>query len=140
MAKTIILPNLEKIIWKKSKNKIYQFIEEKKEIELNVIREESYYLDIKYNRIIYHITLKRDNYPKNKKYILIANKKPTVERLAKNDIKLKWFKHPKLKNYTSKNIIKSWDKCFHFIEENKEREVNGLRLPQIAMVLVKLLT
>jgi len=128
------LPKLEKEILKQGKNSIHQFLENEREIDLNIIKEESYFIDIEYDENIYHITLKRDTYPKDREYILVANKKPTHERLVKGEAKLNWFKHPKLKDYTSVNVIESWDRCFNFIEENKEKNLNGLRLPQIASI------
>lgn len=134
MGNLITLPKLEKEVFRQGVNSVHQLIEPERKINLNIIKEEKSFIDIEYKGNIYHIALKDQISTYDKKYILASNIQPSSENLTSNKIKLTWIQHPKLKDYTPNDVIQSWDKCFNFIEEDKNTETNGLRLPQIASI------
>lgn len=47
---------------------------------------------------------------------------------------IKWLKHPKIKNYTPDEVVKSWDGKFNFKSEDLENNISGLRTPQLGAI------
>lgn len=66
-------------------------------------------------------------------YAIKVTKQATNEAIQNNEITLiKWLKHPLDMGCTTDEILESWVNNFNFIEEDIEREIKGLREPQIA--------
>ena len=131
----IKLPELEKIYWQKvgTKNISKQLLQVKTEGEFMFISTHRSYSIIVNNGIQYCLCVNLDNIPNGFDYVLLTNKKATLDRLENNEIKFKkWIKHPKMIDFTTDEIIESWKGNFSFIEESLEEEISGLREPQIA--------
>lgn len=127
------LPKLEIVIWKKtgSKNIITQFLDEELNGDFEFISSHRGYSIIRCNEIDYCLVTNSTYAPENCNYVIKVNKKVTFNRLVNNEINIKkWIKHPKLNNYSTQEVIDSWNNSFNFIEESDDR--HGLREPQIA--------
>lgn len=132
--KTICLPKLERIINPVvgSKNQIKQLIVPSFNLAINVISQERSFVIIASDGLEYCLTCNKNNYPTNAKYVILTNIKPTLERLQKNEIVAKeWLRHPLVKNYTTEEVISSWGGDFRFKEEVQEKQIYGLRSPQL---------
>ena len=130
----IKLPRLEREIYRQQKNSIYQLLEKEIELDFTIVEEGNYFSIIRSGETTYYLTLKKEQYPEDKEYILVADKKPTEARLSTNTLRLKWERHPKLINHTLSEVVNSWRDDFHFIEEDQDIDINGLRLPQISSI------
>ncbi|WFO15646.1 DEAD/DEAH box helicase family protein [Cellulophaga baltica 4] len=131
----IELPELSKIYWQKTgiKNISKQLLQAKTEGEFMFISSHRSYSIIVNNGIQYCLCVNLDNIPNGFDYVLLTNKKATLDRLENNEIKFKkWIKHPKMIEFTTDEIIESWKGNFSFIEESLEEGISGLREPQIA--------
>lgn len=131
---TIKLPLLERIVFQQKgcKNKIKQLIALEVDLPINIVSIDRSSVTIDFEGIKYCLTCNSNSYPSDIEYILLTNIKPTSERLNSQKITVKgWLKHPLKKEYTTKEVISSWENDFFFIEENKVTETNGLRLPQL---------
>ncbi|PWI28873.1 hypothetical protein DI383_14465 [Flavobacteriaceae bacterium LYZ1037] len=131
----IKLPELKKIYWQKvgTKNISKQLLEPSTKLEYNFVSSHRSYTLIENNGIQYCLCSNPDTMPEGFDYVLLTNKKATEERLENNEIKFKkWIKHPKIKEFTTDEIIESWKGNFSFIEEDLQEGINGLREPQIA--------
>ena len=129
------LPELNKVYWKKIRNKNFsaQLLEPSIESKFNFVSSQRSYTLIEKEGTQYCLCCNSNNIPDGFDYVLLTNKKATEERLKKDEIKFKrWIKHPKLSEYSTTEIIESWKGSFSFIEENTEENINGLREPQIA--------
>ncbi|MEJ1239590.1 DEAD/DEAH box helicase family protein [Chryseolinea sp. T2] len=47
---------------------------------------------------------------------------------------VRWLKHPALRNYSPREVVDTWQEQFHFIEEDPQNNVLGLRIPQIGAI------
>lgn len=66
--------------------------------------------------------------------VLASNIKPSL-KLFKNDaLNLEWIKYPSLENFDPTTVLESWTDSFHYKAENLEKEIFGLRKPQIGAV------
>lgn len=131
----IKLPELKKIYWQKSgtKNISKQLLEPSSKLEYNFVSSHRSYTLIENSGIQYCLCINPDTMPDGFDYVLLTNKKATKERLENNEIRFKkWIKHPKLKEFTTDEIIESWKGNFSFVEEDLQEGINGLREPQIA--------
>lgn len=65
-------------------------------------------------------------------YALLVNRKPTVSRFRNAEFKsYEWLKHPLINDdLAPDDVAKSWRGQFRFIEEDRENDLGGLRLPQ----------
>lgn len=65
-------------------------------------------------------------------HVLLTTKKPTKKDLDEGKINIKqWLKHPLFLNITPDEVRNTWTDKFRFIKENEERNIKGLRPPQI---------
>lgn len=131
---SIILPRLERIIHKVAGNRnvIKQLLVEEKKIELNILETTRSFLIISNagNEIL--LTCNPNTIPENTNYAILTDKKPTEERILNEELKLKsWIKHPDKLDLSANQVLESWENRFHFIEENIEKGINGLRQPQL---------
>lgn len=86
------------------------------------------------NSIEYFTTSDRNNIPSDKDYVLLA-KKFTKKDISTNKIVLlEWLKHPRKKIYLPDEITDSWSEAFNFKKENPEKNILGLRTPQIGAI------
>ncbi len=132
---TIILPKLEKIYWKKSgsKNLVSQLIIPEQKIDYSFVSSHRAFTMIEADEKKYCLVRSENNIPDGYDYVIKTNQKATEERLNSGSIALiKWLKHPLDKKYSTDEIVRSWNNNFHFIEENLEEGISGLREPQIA--------
>lgn len=130
----IKLPSLENIVWSQTGNKnfVKQYLADEINIELNITKTTQSYVLIHFNEINYCITCNKDIYESDCQFVLLSNKKPTIEKLELGEVNFKkWIKHPKLKDHSTDNIISSWKGNFNFLEEDIENNIQGLREPQI---------
>lgn len=128
------LPRVENVYWRKSGNKniVKQLIEDAIELDFNFISSHRSFSIIESNEKRYCLVC-NNNIPEGFDYVILTDKKATKDKLEDNEIKFKdWLKHPKLKKYSTNEIVESWNNDFNFIEEDSLQNKNGLREPQIA--------
>ena len=131
---TITLPRLERIVYQQSgcKNKIIQLIAPSIDLPINIVASDRSTVTINNEGIKYCFTGNKDNLPDNAEYVLLTNQKTTEERLRNQHINvIKWLKHPLLKEYSTEEVISSWENDFCYKEENPDGNIQGLRTPQI---------
>lgn len=132
--KDLITPPVERIISDKE-NKITQFIS-KNETFTNCTLKSTNPFIIKTNKGEILLTNKLDDaIPSDCKYALLNSRK-----LRKKDVEelnlnlLKWLKHPQISNDSTESIVDSWDNNFNYKKENLDKNVIGLRSPQIGAI------
>lgn len=131
----LLLPKLIIDVFKESNNKniIQHFSDKDINIEFEEFENYSHYIVINYNQSKYCLTKSKDIYDRQSEYIILVNKKPTIENLG--NIKFKeWIKHPKLTVSSTTDILNSWKNNFNFKEENQSENELGLREPQIGAI------
>lgn len=132
---TVSLPKLEKVIYKVTGNKniVKQLLVKEKIIPLIVTDNSRNTLSIDGgDGIVILLTCNKNSLPENSEYVILTNKKPTEDGLKSGDVILKeWLRHPNNQLLSSNYVIESWKNQFNFIEEDPNRDTNGLRLPQI---------
>lgn len=77
-----------------------------------------------------------DAIPEDCAYAVLVNKKPTTPLYRDNELKfLWWLKHPAINDTLSPDeVAKTWRGKFTFIEEDKETNTGGLRIPQAGAI------
>lgn len=132
---TVSLPKLEKVIYKVAGNKniVKQLLVKEKIIPLIVTDNSRNTLSIDGgDGIVILLTCNKNSLPEHSEYAILTNKRPTEDGLKSGDIILKeWLRHPNNQLLSSNHIIESWKNEFNFIEEDLNKNINGLRLPQI---------
>jgi len=131
---TITLPRLERIVFQQSgcKNKIIQLISPPIDLPFHIVASDKSTVTIDVDGIKYCFTSNKNIFSDDTDCILLTNQKPTEERLRNQSISvIKWLKHPLLKEYSTEEIISSWENDFCYKEENPNRNIQGLRTPQI---------
>ncbi|MEE3244070.1 MAG: DEAD/DEAH box helicase family protein, partial [Bacteroidota bacterium] len=131
----IKVPSVEKVYWQRvgSKNYCKQLLVPSQSIDSMFISNHSGYSIVVSGGFQYCLCSNPDRVPSHFDYVLLTNKKATEERLQNNEVKFKkWIKHPKIKEFTTYEIIESWKENFSFVEENLQEGISGLREPQIA--------
>ncbi|PRY13776.1 superfamily II DNA or RNA helicase [Pontibacter ummariensis] len=129
------LPKLERKAYQKvrTKNIARQLIQPG--IELDVVKVSSTRsgMTVSCGQEEYYLTCNKSDCPAEKGLVLLINIRPTEERIANGEIKVKgWLKHPGLQDaLTPENIIKTWTNRFSYREEDPESDSPGLRQPQI---------
>ena len=134
---SLTLPELTIEVFKETgnKNTIKHFLDSAKNIEFDCFETQSNFIIISYKEEKYCLTKDRDNYDNECNYIILVNKKPTTYNLGNKTLRFReWIKHPKLREYSVSDIIKSWENCFTFKEENPQINELGLRKPQIGAI------
>ncbi len=117
-----------------SSNNIQHFLFPKVAIEINRFIEKGNYTLIETStEEVICIVKKGCKHPEQFERVILSEEKPTQQYLLSKDSRLKWKKHPEFKNdLTPAEVIDSWHNQFHFKEEDLEKKVSGLRIPQIA--------
>lgn len=132
----IILPELVLSIKvdKGNKNFVENFVQGQMKLSNPQIYKESRgYTIILSEGEKFYFTSNKNRIPGDYHYVLHTGSKPTLKSLISGDVKIKkWLKHPKINPKSVNEIIDSWNKNFFFVEENKEKNIYGLRLPQIS--------
>ena len=131
----ISLPAVTRTLLKQanSHNEIVQFICEQKEVNLNMVNTQGQYAIIEDQGINYYLTANEADIPPDQEYVLLTNVNPTKRLLRNNKVKFRtWLKHPALVQYTKDDVIASWFDNFYYKEEIQEKNILGLRQPQMA--------
>jgi superfamily II DNA or RNA helicase len=83
-----------------------------------------------------HICIIHDADPQilNFARVLRSNIKPTANLLKSKELTLNWVKFPGLGTFQPECVLSSWDNSFKYKEEDLEKEVYGLRKPQIGAI------
>lgn len=131
----IQIPFLENLCWHKqgSKNYVKQLLIPEYEGTFHFVSIHRGYSIIEKEGIKYCLSWNKNIIPDEFEYVIFSKQKATEAKLLANEIVLtKWLKHPMLENYTTDEIIYSWNNDFNFIEEDLSKNQLGLREPQIA--------
>lgn len=131
----IELPELKKIIFKNvgCKNKVEHLILENTKANFTWIESNRSYDIIQVQGINILISSNKNIENFEFDYIIHSSLKFNESNFSQGKTELKnWVKHPKLRNYSSREIISSWENNFTFKEENSATNSYGLREPQIA--------
>lgn len=131
---TVTIPALERVYWRKSgcKNFVKQLLAPKEAGVFNVIERSRSYLIIEKDNKKYCLTCNKDAIPEQFDYVLLTNRRATVEKIQSKRVVIKrWLKHPKMNGVSVGAICGSWKQAFNFIEEDLPNQT-GLRQPQIA--------
>lgn len=133
----LTLPRLEKTVWKQAgnPNHIVQLLAKEIEVDLTIIETGRSHLVIGNDEAQYCLTCNEHNTPDGYTYVLKTDKRPTEQRLLNNVLNFKeWIHHAALQDNSVETVIDSWDQDFHFIEEDTENNLPGLRLPQVGAI------
>ncbi len=131
----ITLPPLEKVYYKKvgHKNIVRQLLSPEIIGEYRFISSNRGYSTIEVDSKQIYLAKELDFCPSEAEYVIKVNKKARDEAIVNSEIKfLKWLKHPLDNEFSTDEILDSWENNFNFIEENTDRHIKGLREPQIA--------
>lgn len=128
--------NKEKIGKRTKKNELVYLSIPASEVEVKIEKETSDFILLKgKDAVSYTIVFDEKDIPARAKYVLLS------KTIKGKDIKLdsfknaKWLKHPHLKPLpTPTKIIDSWKGAFNFKEEDTDKKLLGLRLPQIGAI------
>jgi superfamily II DNA or RNA helicase len=66
--------------------------------------------------------------------ILTSNLKPNLKLLNNPSLILKWLKYPEFGVFNPQAVLVSWEGHFYYKEEDLEKEMYGLRKPQVAAI------
>ncbi len=126
------IPRVSKLIFENNKNQIWQYFGEENMLnQIQVISVNPFVIEN--NGINYLLTSNKvDNNLGAYDYVLLTSKKPTRNDLDSNRVIVKrWLKHPSFVPVTPNQVVSSWRNRFHFIKENEQSNIKGLRSPQI---------
>jgi superfamily II DNA or RNA helicase len=130
--KTIILPSLFKEK-KVGKNIIKQFLTEVTAVTPSSIELNDHYLVLICDHSPVCIVQKGKVSPPGIAKVLSAQVKPTLENIYK--LPLTWINYPGLNEPFDTEVVReSWIDTFNYKEEDIEKEIFGLRKPQIAAI------
>lgn len=133
----VILPELKKTIWEQAgnPNRIIQLLAKEIEADYSIIESGRSHLVIGDDSVQYCLTSNENNIPEGYSYVVKTDKRPTEQRLQHNEIRFKeWLYHPVLQDNSVEAVRESWRQDFHFIEEDIENNIPGLRLPQVGAI------
>lgn len=133
----ISLPRAEAITWKSSGNKniAIQLLSNEIEIEAQIIEHGQGYVAIGKEKQKVCLIWGTKKIPAGFSYVILVNKKPDEAKLLSGEIRFKkWIKHPRLRESSVSDVIESWTGNFNFLEEDTEKEILGLRNPQIGAI------
>jgi superfamily II DNA or RNA helicase len=133
--KTIVLP----LLYKEKqfgKNIVRQLIFEGAETKVSSVEvNEQYLILITDNNEPVCIVQKGKNFPASLSKVLTADKKPSLDNIYDSSLSLTWLKFPELhESFEPVKITESWIDTFTYKEEDIDREIFGLRKPQIAAI------
>jgi len=129
------LPALEKEYYKKvgCKNIVKHLLSPKICGEYRFISSHRGYSIIEIDSKQIYLTTKISSCPNEAEYVLKVHKKATEENINSGELRFqRWLKHPLDNTFSTEDIPRSWENNFNFVEEDTDRDINGLREPQIA--------
>ncbi|GHT34683.1 hypothetical protein FACS189434_11270 [Bacteroidia bacterium] len=129
---TINFPDVKKLISNQNGNPIWQFY--KKRIAINQYQVTSNNPFVVAADGINYLLTSNENYviSEDIAYAVLTSKKPTKKNLDDGSIKfIRWLKHSDFKELSPNEVTVSWKNGFHFISEDVENNVKGLRPPQM---------
>ncbi len=130
---TISLPPVEKLLFKKNNNVIWQSFNSLSSIIESCELVSRNPFVIKSGEDTYFLTSNEtENIPDEILFAVLTFKKPTKKDFDEGNIKIsRWIKHPHFLDVTTDEVIDSWKDNFKFIKEDTENGIEGLRPPQI---------
>ena len=130
---TISLPPVEKLLFKKNNNVIWQSFNSLSSIIESCELVSRNPFVIKSGEDTYFLTSNEtENIPDEILFAVLTLKKPTKKDFDEGNIKIsRWIKHPHFLDVTTDEVINSWKDNFKFIKEDTENGIEGLRPPQI---------
>lgn len=131
----IVLPELRKLIFKNvdCKNKVEHLILESDTVDFTWVESNRSYDVIQVQSINILIISNKNIEISEFEYVIHSKGKFSQSNFLQGKVQLKgWVKHPSFRDYTSDEIINSWDNNFYFKEESLSKNFYGLREPQIA--------
>ncbi|NOU99794.1 DEAD/DEAH box helicase [Paenibacillus sp. LMG 31457] len=131
----LTLPALEQVIFKESNNKniIKQILISQKKEQLNILSIGIDMVILEGSKVQYYVTNKSTAIPVEHEYVILSNKVPSETNLEDGSLRLeKWLKHPRDKDvFETDEIIESWNDQFNYKIEDINKNVVGLRRPQL---------
>lgn len=126
------LPRVSNLLYAKKGNEIWQNFSSESILENFQISSADPFI-IESDGINYLLTSDKEWIDDNLvNHVLLTTKKPTKKDLDEGKINIKqWLKHPLFLNITPDEVRNTWTDKFRFIKENEERNIKGLRPPQI---------
>lgn len=131
----LTLPALERVVLKESgkKNIIKQILVPAKKTRLSLVSFEINMVILEDAEEKYCITNKPSNIPTSYEHVILSKQMPTEININDGSLKLeKWLKHPRSKEaYETIEIVESWNDQFDYKLEDKNKNIFGLRKPQL---------
>lgn len=126
------LPRVSNLLYAKKGNEIWQNFSSESILENFQISSADPFI-IESDGINYLLTSDKEWIDDNLvNHVLLTTKKPNKKDLDEGKINIKqWLKHPLFLNITPDEVRNTWTDKFRFIKENEERNIKGLRPPQI---------
>lgn len=128
----LILPRISKLIFETNGNEVWQYFGDGATVNNFQIVSISPCV-IESSGISYLLTSDK-NFQGNQvnEYILLTSRKPTRADLNAGKVVIKrWLKHPNFQNKTPDEVIGTWQDKFKFVKEDEQKNVKGLRPPQV---------
>lgn len=73
-----------------------------------------------------------DNFPKDCKYVVQTRLKTKKKAFEEGNVEcLEWLKHPAINKTSTTYIVESWENKFHYLKEDLDKNIKGLRAPQL---------
>lgn len=129
----IVFPILEKRV-SLNKNQIIHRIDNKSRLIENVklISSVPFVIEVDGNQNLITKDILDENI-NNFDYALISSRKPKKQDLDTGTIKLvQWAKHPGIQAKSPEEVVESWDGHFRIVKENEDKNIKGLRSPQVS--------
>jgi superfamily II DNA or RNA helicase len=130
MSITINLPQISKLLFSENSNEIWQNFGKKCIIENAIIVNSSPFIIRDNENNEYLFTNHSDGDFESYDYVLLTTKIPKLSNIDSTII-TRWIKHPLFTNTIINQVKDSWVNAFRFIKENEEKNIKGLRPPQL---------
>ncbi|WEK52939.1 MAG: DEAD/DEAH box helicase family protein [Candidatus Cohnella colombiensis] len=131
----LTLPALERVLFKENgkKNIIKQILVPAKKTQLNVSSSDINMVILEDSEQKYCVTIKSSSIPMTYDYVILSKQIPTETNVLDGSLKLeRWLRHPRiLETYEANEVIESWNDQFDYKVEDVNRNVVGLRRPQL---------
>lgn len=129
---TVLTPDVEYYHYEKNGNVAKQFFSSAKSFANCMLESEvPFIFNSNGNRILVSVD-KKVKVPVGIEYVLLASKKPTKKDFIRSELPLtRWINHPSISIKSPVEVKETWFGNFHFIKEDLEKNINGLRPPQL---------
>lgn len=128
------LPRVLNIKYSKGGNRIIQHCTNEAVLEDCVIQNNTPFT-IKSGEDVYVITTDKNFLSDDYSFVILSSRKPTKRDFEAENLNLiEWLKHPAIVPSTCEEVTASWSGNFFFIKENPEKNIIGLRNPQLGAV------